>query len=123
MFVTRTVLLVDDNSGSREELREILRHAGYMVLGEARNTDDALDKFMSLEPDAVIMDVTILGTIDPLVTIQRMHRLRPPSVIFATGSPSQSQVMMEALTMGAVDFFMKPFQQRTVHTCLQRHLG
>jgi two-component system, chemotaxis family, chemotaxis protein CheY len=123
MFIDRTVLIADDQSTSREQLRDVLRCSGYFVLGECRSSDDALDKFERLLPDVVIIDITLPGTHDALVTIQRMFRTRPNVAIFATGSASQGPVMMEALSMGALDFFLKPFQHRTVHSCLQRNLG
>jgi two-component system, chemotaxis family, chemotaxis protein CheY len=123
MFVMPTILLVDDHSSSRQELHEIFRGAGYMVVGEARTTDDALDQLVRLQPDAVIMDVSLPGQTDPLMTIKQMRRLNPAAVILATGSASQGPVLMEALTMGAADFLMKPFQQRAVQDCLQQHVG
>ncbi|MFN3648337.1 MAG: response regulator transcription factor [Armatimonadota bacterium] len=123
MLFHRTFLLLDDHSGSREELRGIIRHAGATILGTAGTTDEALERVAQLRPDAVVIDVNLPGTYDPIVTIQRMRRLVPELTVFCTGSASQSAVMMEALSMGASDFFLKPLQQRTVSDCLQRNLG
>lgn len=123
MRVGRTVLLADDQSSVRNELREILRQCHYTIVGEAANTDDALQKFETLRPDAVIMDVTLPGTLDALVAIDRMRRLDASAAILATGSASQNMIVMEALSMGAADFFLKPFKRRAVEDCLQRTLG
>jgi two-component system chemotaxis response regulator CheY len=122
MFINRSVLLADDQSTVRADLHEILRRTGCTIVAESANTDDTLEKFDRLRPDIVIIDVTIPGTYDPMVTIQRMARLSPSAAIFATGMASQSSVVMEALSMGAVDFFLKPFQQATIRSCLQRNL-
>lgn len=123
MSYSRTVLLVDDHSAPRQELQEILRKSGYAVVGESRSTDDALEKLERLRPDAVIIDITLPGTIDPLVAIRQMTRSAPETTILVTGTASQGPVLMEALTMGAVDFFMKPYQLRTIQNCLQRNMG
>jgi DNA-binding NarL/FixJ family response regulator len=123
MLSLRTILLVDDHSASREELHAIFRQGGYLVVGESRNTDDALEKVARLQPDAVVMDISLPGQTDPLVTIRQMRRMKPGLVVLATGSASQGPVLMEALSMGAADFLMKPFQQRTVQTCLQQNVG
>jgi len=123
MFVMRTILLVDDHSASREQLNQIFRHAGYMVVGEARTTEEAIDKLQRLQPDAVVMDISLPGQAEPLMTIKQMRRMAPSVVILATGSASQGPVLMEALTMGAADFLMKPFQQRAVQNCLQQNVG
>lgn len=122
MFFSRTVLLADDDSTSREGLRVPFQHAGLTVIGEARNTDDTLDKFERLEPDLVVMDVMLLGTIDALVAIKQMVRSPRKVVILATGTASQNDILMEALTMGATDFLIKPFQDRTVRNCLEHNL-
>jgi two-component system chemotaxis response regulator CheY len=122
MFSNRTVMLADDQAACREQLREIFRHMGCMVVAESRNTDDALAKFEKYEPEVVIMDVTLLGSLDSLVAIRQMWRKNPQVTILATGSASQSAIVMEALSMGAVDFFLKPFNLRSVRTCLERNI-
>jgi DNA-binding response OmpR family regulator len=55
------------------------------------------------------------------VAIRRIRRSKPETVIRATAAPSQSTLLMEALSMGAVDFVLKPFQRKSVLSCLQRN--
>lgn len=123
MYINRTVLLADDQSVPRHELREILRHTGCAVIGESRTTDDTLERFDKLQPDLVIIDPTLPGSLDALVVIQRMRRARPETMVLVAASASQQALLMEALTMGATDFILKPFQQRSVLSCLQRNVG
>ena len=123
MFIHQTVLLADDQSSSREQLRELLRATQCAVVAEARSTDDLLEKFERLRPDVVIIDVTLLGSLDALVAIQRMRRLDPDTMLFATGTASQGGVIMESLSMGATDFFFKPYQQKAVRDCFERNLA
>lgn len=122
MFFHHTVLLADDQSACREELREIVRHFGMSVVAEASNTDDALARFEKLDPDVVVIDVTLLGSMDALVAIKQMRRLNPQAQIYATGAASQASIVMESLTMGAVDFILKPFKLRAVRSALERTL-
>lgn len=121
-YINRNVLLADDQSTPRHELRELLRHTDCSIVGEARSTDEALFKFEALQPDVVIIDVTLLGTIDALIVIKRIHQMQPAVAIFATASASQQGLLMEAMTMGAVDFLLKPFKAHTVHAALERNL-
>jgi two-component system chemotaxis response regulator CheY len=123
LYINRRVLIADDQSPPRQQLREYLRHTGCTIIGESRNTDDLLIKFESLQPDVIFVDVTLLGTIDALVAIKRMRQMDPACTVFATASASQSTVLMEAMTMGAADFILKPFQQHSVRSCLERNLG
>jgi len=123
LYINRRVLIADDQSTPRQELREYLRHTGCTIVGECRNTDDLLIKFETLQPDVVFIDVTLIGTLDALVVIQRMRRIDPSLTIFATASASQGSILMEAMTMGAIDFILKPFQAHSVRSCLERNLG
>src|SRR5687767_6366612 len=99
MFAHRTILVADDQSSSREELREILRQSCFQVVGMATTTDETLDKVAQLEPDALIMDVTLTGTTEALMAIKQLRRAQPFMSIIATGMMSQNGVVMEALTM------------------------
>ena len=121
MYINRTILLADDQSPAREEMREILRNTQCTIVGESRNTDDMLEKYQRLQPDVLIIDATLPGTLDALVAIQRIHRANPEAIILATAATSQNYLLMEALSMGAVDFILKPFQRKTVLSCLQRN--
>ena len=120
---SRSILIVDDQAAARLQLQEILRQARYSIAGHANNTDDALLKVEMLLPEALIMAVSLPGYLDSLVAMKRIRRLHPEVTIFATGSASQAPLLMEALTMGAEEFFMRPYQKRTIHNALQRCLG
>ncbi len=51
------VLIVDDNGVIRDALRGILRrHTDIVIVGEAVNGREALDKVASLDPDVILMD-------------------------------------------------------------------
>ena len=121
--VTQTVLIADDQSTPRDQLRDILRRSGYSVVADSHTTDDTLEKFERYLPDAVIIDVALPGTLDALVAVQRMHRTNLAAAIFVTGTASQNNVLMEALSMGALDFLLKPFHEGSLKLCLQRNMG
>lgn len=126
MPVNRTVLIgVDPRGGgdARQTLREIFREGHCTVVGASGDTDELLRSFERHTPDVVVIDVMLTGTLDALLAIDRMRRSRASVTIFATGSTSQNGVLMEALSMGAVDFFLKPFRPQAVRNCLERNLG
>jgi two-component system chemotaxis response regulator CheY len=122
MIYNQSVLVCDDQASCRAELKMLLRTGGLNVVGEASN-DDALRRFEELMPDLVIMDVTLLGTWDSMVAIKRMRQLHGDATLLVTGMPSQTEALMEALTMGAVDFFFKPFHIRSVRDCLEKNVA
>ena len=51
------VLIVDDESLIRMDLRDQLEAAGYEVVGEGKNGVEALAKAKTLQPDVILMDV------------------------------------------------------------------
>jgi two-component system chemotaxis response regulator CheY len=123
MFSNRRVLLADDQSTVRDELKELLRQCRCGVMATANSTDDLMEKFHQLRPDVIIADVTLAGTQSLLVTLSRLRRLDSSLILLVTGAVSQNEILMEALSMGAQDFLTRPFRQRTVNAFLQRNLA
>lgn len=58
------VLIVDDDSIFRMDLRELLHTMSYLVVGEARDAACAITLARKLQPDLVIMDVRLPGAMD-----------------------------------------------------------
>lgn len=57
-----SVFLVDDHSVVREGYRRLLeRSTGIRVIGEAANATDAYSEFQRLNPDVVVMDISLAG--------------------------------------------------------------
>ena len=118
-YLDRTALIADDQLAVREDLRRILRRIGCRVAGEAATSDEALAKFEQLRPDLLIIDATLPGSLDPLLVIRRARRIEVGAVILVAGSISQSVVVMEALSMGASDFVLKPVRENHLRACLE----
>ena len=56
------VMIVDDNAGFREHIREFLApEPDIQVVGEAGDGREAIEKATALEPDVVLMDVRMAG--------------------------------------------------------------
>src|SRR5690554_3356153 len=57
--LSRKILVVDDSAFMRAILKNILVDAGYEVIGEAGDGQDAIEKYKELKPELVTMDVTM----------------------------------------------------------------
>ena len=69
------ILLVDDQSLFREGLRTLLSvQAGFDVVGEAANGEEALRLAAKLHPDVVLMDVR-MPVLDGVATTRRLHKV------------------------------------------------
>jgi DNA-binding NarL/FixJ family response regulator len=66
------VLLVEDDRGLREALRDLLEDFGVEVLGEAANGQDGVRMVGELEPDVVLMDLRmpVMGGLEAAARIR-----------------------------------------------------
>lgn len=101
-------LVVDDTAFIRRALVEILsKDEAIDVVGEARHGLEALDAIDLLDPDVVAMDVD-MPVMDGLTAIKHIMVRHPRPVVMISGLSDQGVVTLEALRLGAVDFFPKP---------------
>lgn len=100
------ILLVDDHPVVREGLRTVLLRTGCEVVGEASDGVEALEKALQLQPDVMILDVT-MPRMNGL-EVCRLAREKVPGleVLFVTQHDSM-QMMREALAAGAKGYVVK----------------
>jgi len=118
----RTVLICDDAIFMRTVLGDILREAGFDVVGEAETGREAVAKYRELQPDLVTMDIVMpdMGGIDAVREIIKEH---PKARIIMCSAMGQQALVVEAIQAGARDFIVKPFQPARVLEAVQRVLG
>ena len=103
------ILLVDDHPIVRQGLRTLLEgRPGWEVVGEASDGVEALDKVEMLEPDVVVLDVTMprMNGLEACRRIQQQKRKTTLEVLFVTQHDSP-QMMREALDAGARGYVVK----------------
>ncbi|MFE9644295.1 response regulator transcription factor [Streptomyces sp. NPDC006365] len=83
--MARTAVIVDDHAGFRAQASELLRAAGYEVVGSCPDGQSALDSIAALRPDVVLLDVQ-LPDIDGFRVLARVAALadRPAVVLIST---------------------------------------
>ncbi|MEO8179608.1 MAG: chemotaxis-specific protein-glutamate methyltransferase CheB [Deltaproteobacteria bacterium] len=103
------VLVVDDSAFARKVLRQALdSQPGIEVVGIAADGLEALEKIAALKPDVVTLDLVMphldgVGVLRELATQQGA-----PRVVVVSFSSGESELVVEALQIGAVDFVKKP---------------
>jgi DNA-binding NarL/FixJ family response regulator len=103
------ILLVDDHPIVRQGLRTLLEgRPGWEVVGEAADGIEALDKIEVLEPDVVVLDVTMprMNGLEACRQIQQKKKATSLEVLFVTQHDSP-QMMREALDAGARGYVVK----------------
>ncbi len=106
-FMAVRILLVDDHPIVRQGLRTLLEgRTGWEVVGEASDGVEALDKVEILQPDVVVLDVTMpkMNGLEACRLIQQ--KTSGLEVLFVTQHDSP-QMMREALDAGARGYVVK----------------
>lgn len=101
------ILIADDESIIRMDLREILTDLGHEVVGEADDGDRALELTRGLDPDLVFLDIK-MPRMDGLEALRLMNgeKVRPVVVLTAF---SERSVIEQAVELGAKAYLVKPF--------------
>lgn len=113
------VLVVDDAMFMRMMLKEILSKNGYEVVGEAGNGREAIEKYIELRPDLVLLDIT-MPEMDGITALKEIKHIDPQAVVVVCSAMGQQAMVIEAIQNGALDFIVKPFQQNRVIESLKR---
>ncbi|GMV84958.1 MAG: hypothetical protein AMXMBFR80_08150 [Dehalococcoidia bacterium] len=101
-----TILVVDDAAFMRMRMSKILTEAGYQVV-QAENGLEAVEKYRSEKPDAVLMDIT-MPEMDGLTALKEIRSLDPTARVAMVTALGQQQIVLEAVKSGAKDFLVKP---------------
>ena len=80
-----TLLIVDDHAAFRAYARSMLDAEGYDVVGDVADGESAIAAAVSLEPDAVLLDIQLGYGIDGFEVARRLAELpHPPRVVLAS---------------------------------------
>ena len=101
------VVIADDESIIRLDLKEILESAGYDVVGEAARGDDAEQLIRDLLPDLALLDVKMPG-LDG-IEVARLVQPLPVTVVLLTAF-SQRDLIESARDAGVSAYLVKPFR-------------
>jgi two-component system chemotaxis response regulator CheB len=103
------ILVADDSTFMRRVLTQALRDAGFEVVGEAADGDEALALYRELRPDAMTLDLAMPG-MDGIGVLRalRGERSSLPVVVVSAFSPAHGARAVDALAEGAFDLVAKP---------------
>ncbi len=107
------VLVVDDATFVRLSLRQILEKGGHRVCGEAENGFKAVEIYKDVKPDIVLLDIT-MPEADGIYALKNIMQFDPSAKVIMCSAMGQQALVIEAMTNGARDFIVKPFQPERV---------
>ncbi len=101
------ILVVDDFDTFRQFVVEVLgKRLELQVVGEASDGLEALQKAVELRPDLILLDIS-LPSLNGIEVARQMRSLVPESKIIFLTQESSSDVMQEALSLGARGYVTK----------------
>lgn len=115
------VFIVDDEAPARNRLRELLgdcqEQLPLVVVGEAANGQEALDKLAETTADVVMLDIR-MPQMDGIELAQHLSKLpTPPVFIFTTAYDAYA---IKAFELHAIDYLLKPIRLGRLFDALTR---
>ena len=103
------VIIADDESLVRTDLREALTELGYLVIGDVGDGQSAVNMARELDPDVVVMDIKMPG-MDGIEAAQVLTQEKIAPVVLLTAY-SQKDLIDRAKEAGVVGYLVKPFRE------------
>ena len=116
------VVVVEDEGLIRMDVVATLQEAGYEVVGEGADGEEAIKLATELEPDLVVMDIK-MPKLDGISAAEKINELKIPVVLLTAFS--QSDLVARAAEAGAMAYVTKPFKPTdllpAIQIALSRH--
>jgi two-component system chemotaxis response regulator CheY len=102
------LMIVDDALIMRMRIREVATLAGWTVVAEAANGNEAVRLFNELQPDLVTLDM-VMPEMDGLQALRAIRAAKPDASVVMVSAVNQKEKLRECIVEGALDFIVKPF--------------
>jgi response regulator NasT len=106
------VLIAEDETIIRMDLRQLLEKQGMTVCGEARNGREAVALARECEPDVAVLDLR-MPELDGIEAARRMNAERPLPIVMLTAFSDRANVD-NAIEAGVFAYLVKPFRESDV---------
>ena len=116
------ILCVDDAAFMRKVIKDTLSKNGYTDLYEAVDGADAVEKYSELQPDLVIMDIT-MPNMDGLEALKAIRAKNSNANVVMCSAMGQEAMVIDAIQSGAKDFIVKPFKPDRIMKTVTNILG
>ena len=103
------VIIADDESLVRVDLREALTEQGYLVVGEVGDGQSVVNMARELNPDVVMMDIRMPG-LDGIEAARILTQEKIAPVVLLSAY-SQRDLIDRAKEAGVVGYLVKPFRE------------
>ncbi len=111
------VIIADDESLIRMDLREMLSHLGYLVVGDVADGRSAINQARELRPDIVIMDIK-MPDMDGIEAAKVLTEERIAPVVLLSAY-SQRELVDRAREAGVTAYLVKPYREEDLTPAIE----
>lgn len=111
------ILIAEDETIIRLDLRALLERAGFEVCAEARDGIEAVELARSERPDLAVLDVK-MPRLDGIEAARRIIAERPIPIVMLTAY-GQDELVSRAVEAGVFGYLVKPFREQDLVPAIQ----
>jgi DNA-binding NarL/FixJ family response regulator len=116
--MSERILIVDDHPLTRDALAGLLEQQGFDVVGEAADGAEALVETRKLQPDLVLLDLTMPG-MDGLTALPRLREEAPECEVVVLTASDAEENLLGAIRAGAAGYLLKTESPEQIATFLR----
>jgi two-component system, response regulator PdtaR len=111
------ILIAEDETIIRLDLRDVLERAGHQVCAEARDGEEAVALAKAEQPELAILDVK-MPRLDGIEAARRILAERPIPIVMLTAY-GQDELVARAVEAGVFGYLVKPFRETDLLPAIQ----
>ncbi|MGQ9778014.1 MAG: sigma-54-dependent transcriptional regulator [Thermodesulfobacteriota bacterium] len=116
----KTILVVDDEVGTRESLKMILKSDYQVFL--TKNAEETFQQLKSQNFDLILLDI-LLPDMDGLRVLEKIKQKDPEQLVIMITATKTIKTAVEAMKLGAYDYITKPFDVDELRLIVSRALS
>lgn len=117
----KTVMIVEDDLILNLLYESYLEKLGYDAEGELVYGKTAIEVAQKIEPDLILMDISLEGDIDGITAMNEIRKFSDVPVIYITGNSDPHHVQ-RAKETGYLDYLVKPIEFNDLKESIERNL-
>jgi len=115
------ILIIDDSNFMRKLLKRIIEDSGHIIVGEASDGTEVLQKYKKLKPDLIFMDIT-MKNMSGFEALKIIKTVDNKAKIIMCSAMGQQLMIKNCIYEGALDFIVKPFKKDKIIESINKAL-
>ncbi|MGB9124695.1 MAG: response regulator [Nitrosotalea sp.] len=108
-----SVMIIDDSDAIRMVLKDIVTIGKHKLAGELQNGEGALQEYIKLKPDIVLLDMAMPKK-DGVSVLREIIGFNPVANVIMISASDNQETVKECLRLGARAYILKPFNFQEV---------